>query len=78
MKRADDNSAAAIISQSIVPAGAWTIWRTRGEAIFNERKWAVASDGTQIPLSIFYRKDLVKLDGSSPLLLYGYGSYEEK
>ncbi|KAK1310436.1 hypothetical protein QJS10_CPA08g00704 [Acorus calamus] len=35
MKRADDNSAAAIISQSIVPAGAWTIWRTRNEAIFN-------------------------------------------
>ena len=41
-----------------------------------ERKWANASDGTQIPLSIVYRKDLVKLDGSDPLLLYGYGSYE--
>ncbi|KAK1325868.1 hypothetical protein QJS10_CPA01g00039 [Acorus calamus] len=41
-----------------------------------ERKWAVASDGTQIPLSIFYKKDLVKLDGLSSLLLYGYGSYE--
>ncbi|XP_057526456.1 uncharacterized protein LOC130805689 isoform X1 [Amaranthus tricolor] len=41
-----------------------------------ERKWATASDGTQIPLSIVYRKDLVKLDGSDPLLLYGYGSYE--
>ncbi|XP_058005207.1 uncharacterized protein LOC110666611 isoform X2 [Hevea brasiliensis] len=41
-----------------------------------ERKWATASDGTQIPLSIVYRKDLVKLDGSHPLLLYGYGSYE--
>ncbi|KAJ7942599.1 Prolyl oligopeptidase family protein [Quillaja saponaria] len=41
-----------------------------------ERKWAPASDGTQIPISIIYRKDLVKLDGSDPLLLYGYGSYE--
>ncbi|XP_031252490.1 uncharacterized protein LOC116110404 [Pistacia vera] len=41
-----------------------------------ERKWATASDGTQIPLSIVYRKNLVKLDGSDPLLLYGYGSYE--
>ncbi|GLT87154.1 hypothetical protein SLE2022_052530 [Rubroshorea leprosula] len=41
-----------------------------------ERKWATASDGTQIPISIVYRKDLVKLDGSDPLLLYGYGSYE--
>lgn len=41
-----------------------------------ERKWAVASDGTQVPISIVYQKNLVKLDGSDPLLLYGYGSYE--
>jgi hypothetical protein len=27
-------------------------------------------------MSILYRKDLVKLDGSDPMLLYGYGSYE--
>lgn len=41
-----------------------------------ERQWARASDGTLIPMSLVYRKDLVKLDGSDPLLLYGYGSYE--
>ncbi|KAG4909988.1 Protease 2 [Glycine soja] len=41
-----------------------------------ERQWAPSSDGTLIPISIVYRKDLVKLDGSDPLLLYGYGSYE--
>lgn len=41
-----------------------------------ERKWATASDGTRIPISIVYEKNLVKFDGSSPLLLYGYGSYE--
>ncbi|XAR65534.1 Oligopeptidase B [Bertholletia excelsa] len=41
-----------------------------------ERQWATAMDGTQIPISIVYRKDLVKLDGSAPCLLYGYGSYE--
>ncbi|CAI9097067.1 OLC1v1033369C3 [Oldenlandia corymbosa var. corymbosa] len=41
-----------------------------------ERQWAIASDGTQIPLSIIYKKNSVKLDGSDPLLLYGYGSYE--
>ncbi|XP_022139115.1 uncharacterized protein LOC111010104 [Momordica charantia] len=41
-----------------------------------ERKWATATDGTKVPISIVYRKDLVKLDGSDPLLLYGYGSYE--
>ncbi|HYX29976.1 MAG TPA: S9 family peptidase [Pyrinomonadaceae bacterium] len=39
-----------------------------------ERVFAIASDGTQIPMSVVYRKN-VKLDGSAPLLLYGYGSY---
>ncbi|XP_055803898.1 uncharacterized protein LOC129872961 isoform X3 [Solanum dulcamara] len=41
-----------------------------------ERQWATASDGTQIPISIIYQNNLVKLDSSFPLLLYGYGSYE--
>ena len=39
-----------------------------------ERLFATASDGTKIPISMVYRKG-VKLDGSAPLLLYGYGSY---
>ena len=40
----------------------------------SERLFATAKDGTKIPLSVVYRKD-TKLDGSAPLLLYGYGSY---
>jgi oligopeptidase B len=40
----------------------------------SERVFATASDGTKIPVSIVYRNG-VKLDGSAPLLLYGYGSY---
>jgi oligopeptidase B len=40
----------------------------------SERVFASASDGTKIPMSVVYRKN-VKLDGSAPLLLYGYGSY---
>ncbi|HEV7797554.1 MAG TPA: S9 family peptidase, partial [Pyrinomonadaceae bacterium] len=40
----------------------------------SERVFAVATDGTKIPLSVVYRKG-TKLDGSAPLLLYGYGSY---
>jgi oligopeptidase B len=40
----------------------------------SERVFATASDGTKIPLSIVYRTS-TKLDGSAPLLLYGYGSY---
>lgn len=39
-----------------------------------ERVWATATDGTQIPISMVYRKDLKK-DASNPLLLYAYGSY---
>ncbi|TFG09771.1 S9 family peptidase [Candidatus Thorarchaeota archaeon] len=39
-----------------------------------ERKHARAADGTRIPISMAYRRN-TKLDGSSPLLLYGYGSY---
>ncbi|WP_280356563.1 S9 family peptidase [Nocardia otitidiscaviarum] len=38
------------------------------------RDWAVAADGTRVPISIVRRKDLG--DGPKPLLLYGYGSYE--
>ena len=40
----------------------------------SERVFATASDGTKIPMSVVYRRG-VKLDGSAPLLLYGYGSY---
>jgi oligopeptidase B len=40
----------------------------------SERLFAVASDGTKIPLSVVYHNG-TKLDGSGPLLLYGYGSY---
>jgi oligopeptidase B len=40
----------------------------------SERGFATASDGTKIPVSIFYRKDL-KNKADAPLYLYGYGSY---
>ncbi len=38
------------------------------------RDYALAADGTRIPLSIVYKKGFVK-DGTRPALLYGYGSY---
>ena len=38
------------------------------------RLWAVARDGTKVPISVVHRKG-VALDGKAPLLLYGYGSY---
>ena len=40
----------------------------------SERIWATAQDGVEIPISIVYHKD-TKLDGTSPLLQYAYGSY---
>ncbi|GIL43661.1 hypothetical protein Vafri_1337 [Volvox africanus] len=41
-----------------------------------ERLWATAKDGVKVPISLVYRKHVAKLDGSDPLLLNGYGSYE--
>jgi oligopeptidase B len=40
----------------------------------SERVWATASDGTKIPVSLVYRKDL-RANGKNPILIYGYGSY---
>ncbi len=39
-----------------------------------KRIFARAHDGTDIPISLLYKKD-TPIDGSAPLLLYGYGSY---
>jgi oligopeptidase B len=38
------------------------------------RIWAVARDGTKVPISIVYKKG-VQFDGKAPMLLYAYGSY---
>ena len=40
----------------------------------SERLFAESRDGTEVPVSIVYRKGFKK-DGNQPLLLYGYGSY---
>tara|TARA_B100000767_G_scaffold275779_2_gene315490 strand:- start:7 stop:2112 length:2106 start_codon:yes stop_codon:yes gene_type:complete len=36
---------------------------------------ATSHDGTSVPISLVYRKDKFKKNGSNPLYLYGYGSY---
>jgi oligopeptidase B len=59
---------AALMKQTEVPGGF-------DKANYkSERVFATASDGTKIPMSVVYRRN-VKLDGSAPMLLYGYGSY---
>lgn len=40
-----------------------------------EQVWAPAPDGTRVPVSIACRADLA-VDGTAPLVLYGYGAYE--
>jgi oligopeptidase B len=39
-----------------------------------EHLWATARDGAKVPVSLVYRKT-TPLDGTAPLLQYGYGSY---
>jgi len=44
-------------------------------AYAQSREWAVAEDGTRVPISIVVPADAPR-DGSMPMVLYGYGSYE--
>jgi oligopeptidase B len=40
----------------------------------SERVWATANDGTEIPVSLVYKKG-IKRNGKNPVLQYAYGSY---
>ncbi len=40
----------------------------------SERIWATARDSVRVPVTMVYRKGMVR-SGKNPLLLYGYGSY---
>ncbi|WP_088343140.1 MULTISPECIES: S9 family peptidase [Rhodomicrobium] len=46
----------------------------RPQDYITARVFAPAEDGELVPVSLLYRRD-TPLDGSAPLLLYGYGSY---
>lgn len=41
----------------------------------SERLFIEARDGTKVPVSLVYRKELFKQDGVNPLYQYAYGSY---
>lgn len=43
----------------------------------SERTWAVARDGTRILISLVYKINAVRHDGSDPLLLEVYGAHEK-
>ncbi|MFY8274545.1 S9 family peptidase [Pseudoalteromonas sp. SSDWG2] len=41
----------------------------------SERLMITARDGVNVPVSLVYRRDSFKKDGTNPLLQYGYGAY---
>ena len=47
------------------------------ENLYESKRVWIPQEGTQlgIPVSMIYRKDKYKQDGTNPLYLYGYGSY---
>ncbi|NWF64095.1 MAG: S9 family peptidase [Chloroflexi bacterium] len=64
-----------------VNTGEWEIKKEEKINGFDKSKYALerihatASDGAKVPLTIAYRKDMQKKDGTNPALMYGYGSY---
>ena len=40
-----------------------------------ERVWAPARDGARVPVTLAWRHDKARRDGSAPLLIEGYGAY---
>ncbi len=59
--------------QPVLPSPAGVPYRPQDYEEY--REWAVAHDGTRVPISLVCRKGTPR-DGSAPCLLYGYGSYE--
>ena len=60
--------ARTVLKQQEIPSG------YDASRYVSERIWATASDGTKVPMSVVYRKDLRRA-GPQPLYLYAYGSY---
>jgi oligopeptidase B len=63
-----ESAKSTLLKQKEVPGG---YDRTRYQV---ERIYATASDGVKVPISLVHLKN-AKLDGGSPLYVYGYGSY---
>jgi oligopeptidase B len=45
------------------------------EQYATELVWTTARDGTRVPVSVAYRRDRYRRDGTAPMLQYAYGSY---
>jgi oligopeptidase B len=64
-----EKHASALLKQTEVPGG------YDASKYNSERVWATANDGAKVPISVVYRTDQKRADGSNPLYVYGYGSY---
>jgi len=47
------------------------------DAYVSRRLWATAADGTQVPISLVGRREVLAAGQPAPLYLYGYGAYGE-
>jgi oligopeptidase B len=57
-----------IVKQDEIPSG------YDASQYVSERAYAIAADGTKVPMSLVYKEGLDR-NGDNPTLLYGYGSY---
>jgi oligopeptidase B len=57
-----------VVKQDEIPSG------YDASRYVSERAYATAPDGTKVPMSLVYKKGLVR-NNDNPTLLYGYGSY---
>jgi oligopeptidase B len=64
-----DTKQQVIRKQRQIPSG------YKPEEYKSERIYALADDGTSIPISLVYKKSRFKQDGTNPLLMEGYGAY---
>ena len=64
-----DTGASTLLKQQEIPGG------FDSSHYASERLWIAAKDGVKVPVSIVYRRDAFKRDGTSSLYIYGYGSY---
>ena len=65
-----DPGAGAVVDTKLQPQGRYD---NPGDLVSTEVK-VKSHDGTLVPLSIVHRKG-IKLDGTNPTILYGYGAY---
>jgi oligopeptidase B len=64
-----DTGESTLLKEQEVPGG------FNAEHYESARLWFPAHDGTQVPVSLVYRRDKFHKDSSAPLYVYGYGSY---